>query len=312
MFPLPLPACLLAVALLFAATAPAPAHDDPDRQLEDLNLRIAGQPGSAALLLERAELQRFRREWAAGVADLQEASRLDPSMAAVDLAMASLLLDAGNLGPALDAADRFLGRKPQSVSGHLTRARILYRSGRGPECADEVSRAVALDRERRRNSAAASPADSDSGIQPDDHLMRARALHDAGRTDDAVAALDEGLADLGQPVSLQLFAIELEQKRGRSDLAVARVERLEAAARRKEAWMARRGDLLAAQGKHVEAAAAWRQARAAIAALPPRLRDGTTTRELEQELRARLREAGPAAGNAAAPVPVARLETRGE
>jgi tetratricopeptide (TPR) repeat protein len=287
-----LPAVLFAASLFLATSPPAVAHDDPESEVVQLSARIAADPGSAALRLERAELFRLGGDWAASLADLQAASSLDPSVAAVDLALARLMLDSANLPAARDAADRFVARSPGNVSGHLVRARVLLRLGAKLEAAASFSRAIELDRELRGGDT--------SGIQPDDYLDRARALADSGRTAEAVEGLDEGLSTLGHPVTLQLLAIELEEKRGNVEGALARVATLEASARRKEMWMARRGDLLAAAGRSAEAARAYRDTIVAISSLPPRARDNAATADLEASVRARLAALVPAAGVAPA------------
>lgn len=292
---------LLVLTLLVLPGPPAGAHDDPDHQLSELSARLEQEPDSAALHLERAELHRFRRDWAAGLADLQAASRLDPSMAAVDLALARLMLDAGNLPAALDAADRFLARSPRHLGGLLLKARILHHSGRRADAASAYTFAIDLQRERRGDGGA---------IQPDDYLDRARDLFEEGRHDEALQGLDEGLAALGQPVTLQLLAIELEEKRGNTDAALVRLAALESRANRKETWMARRGDVLARAGRREESARAYRDALAAIAALPPRLRSSSATTELEASLRARLGAVHTDAN--AAPAAVASSRSQGE
>jgi predicted negative regulator of RcsB-dependent stress response len=278
----PLPAAVLFLALAALPATAAFAHDDPASTLQTLSDRIALEPGSAALRLERAELHRASSDWASALADLQAASTLDPALAAVDLSLARLMLDSGNLPAARDAADRFVASSPGSVTGHLVRARILVKSGASLDAAAEFTRAIELDRRRR---------DGASGIQPDDFLARARALDASSRTSDAVAGLDEGLELLGNPVTLQLLAIELDAKRGNLDGALARVASMEAVAKRKESWIARRGDLLAAAGRDADAAEAWRHALEAISTLPPRVRDDAQTLELEATLRRKLASA---------------------
>ncbi len=279
------PCTLVILSFLLVATPPALAHDDPESELATLTSRIELEPGSARLHLERAELNRSRRDWAAALADLQAASNLDPSMAAVDLALARLMFDSGNLPAAREAADRFVSRSPANVSGHLVRARILLKSGARLDAAAAYSRAIDLDRGRRGGDT--------SGIQPDDYLDRARALAASGRIDEAVEGLDQGLELLGGAVTLQLLAIELDEKRGNVDGALARVATLEAGAKRKEAWTARRGDLLAAAGRNEEAGRAYRDALESISGLPPRARDNGATADLEASVRAKLASVAP-------------------
>lgn len=287
------PSLLLAASLLLVTSPAAVAHDDSERELARLSARIDAAPGSAALRLERAEHNRARRDWPASLADLQAAGSLDPSMAAVDLALARLMLDSGNLPAARAAADRFTFRSPGNVSGHLVRARVLLRSGEKLEAAASFSRAIELDRRRRGGDS--------SGIQPDDFLDRARALADSGLLDEAVASLDEGLALLGGAVTLQLLAIELDRKRGDVDGALARVAAMEASARRKEVWTARRGDLLAEAGRTEEAERAYRETILAISALPARARHNAATADLEASVRGRLAALVPASVVAPAP-----------
>lgn len=288
----PFPAAVLFLALAALPATGAFAHDDPASSLQKLTDRIALEPDSAALLLERAELHRARSDWASALADLQAASTLDPALAAVDLSLARLMLDSGNLPAARDAADRFVVRSPGNVTGHLVRARILAKSNAPLDAAAEFTRAIEIDRRRH---------DGASGIQPDDFLARARALEAAGRTGEAVAGLDAGLELLGNPVTLQLLAIELDAKRGNFDGALARVASMEAVAKRKESWIARRGDLLEAAGRDADAVEAWRDALEAISTLPPRVRDDAQTLELERTLRRKL---------ASAPSPAAAAEEK--
>jgi predicted Zn-dependent protease len=278
--------------LALLVKGPALAHDDPDHQVAELSAAIERSPRDASLRLQRAELHRFRRDWQAGLADLQAARELDPGLDAVDLAVAELTLDAGNTGAALPAIDRFLGRRPDHAKGHLVRARILLRDGQGLDAAAEFSRGIAL---------AASAADGSPLVQPDDYLDRARALAAAGQghMDEAIAGLDEGIVALGHPITLELQAIELEQKRGRVDAALARLAAVEARANRKETWMARRADLLASAGRQDEAAAAWRDALAAIGRLPLRTRESRATQDLAASIRGRLDTSTPPANDPA-------------
>jgi predicted Zn-dependent protease len=278
--------------LAVLVTGPALAHDDPDHQVAELSAAIERSPRDANLLVQRAELHRFRRDWQAGLADLQAARELDPALDAVDLAVAELTLDAGNTGAALPAIGRFLARRPDHAKGHLVRARILLRDGRGLDAAAEFSRGIAL---------AASAPDGSSLVQPDDYLDRAKALATAGadHVDEAVRGLDEGIVALGRPITLELLAIELEEKRGRVDEALARLAAVEARANRKETWMARRADLLASAGRRDDAVAAWRDALAAIDRLPPRTRESRATQDLAASIRGRLDPSSPPANDPA-------------
>ena len=85
---------------------------------------------------------------------------------------------------------------------------------------------------------------------------------------DALRSLDEAIAQIGPVLSLHLRALDLETALGRTDAALARLDLLVAGSERRELWLKRRGDLLAAAHRPTEARAAYTAALAAIAALP--------------------------------------------
>jgi len=282
-----------AVALVLALPPAACAHEEPSLQEDQLSEQIALHPDDAALYLHRAELHRSQREWTAGVADLQTASRLDPELAVVDLSLARMLLEADNPQAALPAVDRFLGLHGDHAGARLTRARILVRLGSSKEATDEFTRGIEL---------AKRDGQGGKGAQPDDYLERARVLACEGgaHVDEAIRGLDEGTAALSGAITLQLLAIDLELGQRRWDAALRRLAVLEAAANRKETWIARRADVLARAGRVEESAQAYRAALAAIDALPERLRTTTAATALVARIRASLSEpAGAGAPSAA-------------
>ena len=80
--------------------------------------------------------------------------------------------------------------------------------------------------------------------------------------------LDEGLERLSGPVTLQIYAIDLELTRGHHDAALVRVDRIAATSPRKESWLVRRGEILEQAGRPVEARKAYDDALLAIDGLP--------------------------------------------
>ena len=86
--------------------------------------------------------------------------------------------------------------------------------------------------------------------------------------DVALQGLDEGLERLGQPITLLLYAIDLELELGRHDAALARLDRIASRADRKETWLVRRGEILEQAGRPAEARAAYVAAIEAVQALP--------------------------------------------
>jgi len=69
-------------------------------------------------------------------------------------------------------------------------------------------------------------------------------------------------------VTLQLYAIELEQFADRHDAALVRLDQIASTAQRKESWLARRGEILEDAGRNEEARLAYAQAIEAIDRLP--------------------------------------------
>jgi tetratricopeptide (TPR) repeat protein len=132
---------------------------------------------------------------------------------------------------------------------------------------------------------AGSPGDHG---MPELYLERARALVAAGpqHLDRAIAGLDEGLRRLGEPVTLQLYAIDLEVEGRRFDAAIKRLDLLASRAARQEPWLMRKGAVLEAAGRREEALQAYRQALEAVESLPPNRRGSKAVNRLESEARA--------------------------
>ncbi|MGH7785614.1 MAG: tetratricopeptide repeat protein, partial [Candidatus Binatia bacterium] len=98
-------------------------------------------------------------------------------------------------------------------------------------------------------------------------MARRDALLALGRRDEAVAALDQGMARIGRIAALQLAAVDLEVDLGRYDGALSRLDQL-LAPRPNPAWIARRGDILALTGRHEAARAEYARALALLAPRP--------------------------------------------
>jgi tetratricopeptide (TPR) repeat protein len=260
------------------------AHPGIDAQIQLLDARIAARPADAGLRLQRGELHRVRGEWEAAEADYRAAHRLDPSLAAADLALGRMLQEAGRHARALQAIDRFLAVRPDDPVGLLLRGRTLGALGRHPEAAAAFDRVITL----------ASPTRLP---EPELFLERARAQMASGedRIDETIRGLDQGLALLGPVVSLQLEAIDLEVRRHTFDAALGRLATLEGLGDRRGPWLVRRAVILEAAGRHDEARAACDRALDAIATLPPERRAAPASGTLADECRARLSRLQPAA-----------------
>ncbi len=265
-------AAFLFILSIFVLANAALAHGPLHEQIEEVTKLIARFPDSAELYLKRGELHRHHRDWKAALADYDQSERLEPNLSLVDLYRGNLLLDASRLDEARKALDRFLDTCPDDGNGLLTRARVLAQLGEHLPAATDFSRAIArLD----------TP-------QPEYYLERAQALCAAQQTDDALCGLDEGMQRLGQIVTLQLFAIDLEIKQQRYDAALSRLEQIAAQSPRKEKWLLRRGEILQMAGRHDEARLALEATLRVIESLPASRRATKAIVELEKRLRALL------------------------
>ena len=242
------------------------AHPDVEDALARLNPLIAAAPDNAALYLQRAELYARHEEWMAAEANYLRAAELAPALPGLARARGALALASGNLAEARAHFDAAIRANPADAEALILRGRVR---------AAQKANAAAL-------------ADYDAALphlaapRPEFFLARA-ALHESPA--DAIRSLDEAIARLGPVVTLELRALELEEKAGRFDAALARIDRVAAQSERKEAWLKRRGDLLVRAGRSPEANAAYAAALAAIADLPDWLQRSPDTARLLAELR---------------------------
>ena len=251
----------------------ARAHGDRDARLAAVSRKIAAAPRDAALYLARGELRRVRREWTQALSDYGRAAALDPRMTAVDLCRATLWLDAGLPGRARPLLERFLRTAPHHAAARLALARAHAETGRAGDAARELSRAIADDRDPR----------------PELYLAHAALLEaGSGGREEALGALDRGVARLGSIVTLELAAVALELDLGRTDGALARIARIEAQSDRKEPWTLRRGEILERAGRCEDARRLYAAALARLApsGAPERGPDAAAANVLETRLRA--------------------------
>src|SRR5262245_9466724 len=275
---------ILCAASLPFAGRPASGHAAIEVQIEDLTRRIAKDPGNAGLYLNRGELHRVHENWKAAEADYRRAQQVDPGMAEVDFCLGRMLLEQGRPEAAKPELDRFLDRKPGDAEGLTMRARALARMGRREEAAADYRRAVA--------SLAARNADDPNTFLELADLLSAG---DQPRNEEALGVLDQGIAALGPIVTLELPAITIEVALRRYDAALARLDALASQSARKEPWILRRADILRQAGKRTEAASAYQEVLAIVAALPDDRRNLPSTAELVSDARAGLASLGSAA-----------------
>jgi Flp pilus assembly protein TadD len=113
---------------------------------------------------------------------------------------------------------------------------------------------------------------------------------DAGDPSRALESLEEASATLGPLVVLESYALDLEQRAGRFDAALTRLERLAGGSSRQESWLIRRAAILVQAGRSDDALLCLRQALVAIERLPPHRRSAPATTRLEAQARLSLEQ----------------------
>ncbi|HEV7867871.1 MAG TPA: tetratricopeptide repeat protein [Chthoniobacteraceae bacterium] len=248
---MPTAACLIACWFILMPNS-GQAHGEVHIEIEAITAQLKITPDLAELYLRRAQLYRRDRDWPAAAADLDRAAQLNPALTVVELARGETLADSGRHEEAMVALDRFLEREPKHAAGFSARAHAHLLAMRPAEAAADLERAIAF-----------TPKP-----EPSLHIERARALQSAGQLDEAIRALDAGIARHGPLVTLLQAALEMEEQAGRFDAARARIDALLETTPRKERWLARRGALLEKQGDREAARAAYVQAKGALAEAP--------------------------------------------
>ena len=277
---LPNSALAVAAAALLAGAGAGWAHGSLHEQLTAVNAQLEKQPANAELLLWRADLRRQHQQWEEATHDIAEAQRAGATAGELAMARTQLAVSRGDWEVAARELPLLARELPQNAEAWRIAATV--ESARSRHAAAAAAWRMAADR--------AQPP------RPDDFISLARASRAAGADDGAIAALDAGIAQLGEASALIEEAAGIEEALQRWDAALARIARLAAAAPNPARWLARRGDLAEKAGRSADATEARRAALAAFDALPPARRNVPAMSELADRLRARLglpRSAGP-------------------
>jgi predicted Zn-dependent protease len=265
-----LAAVLLVFFLVFSV--PVLAHDGLHEQIIAVTKKIRKNPKDAALYIKRAELYRLHAELRNAEADFLRAERLAGSEPAIDLGRGRLWLDAKQYSKARTALDKYLSKQPDGFEGVLTMARALAKLKDTEGSNRYFTRAISL-----------APQDS-----TEIYFERSEMLAAAGKVDEALKGLDEGITKLGPIVTLQMAAIDLELKLGRYERAVERLDKLAETMPRKESLLLRRGEILLQAGKPCEARASLIASQNGFDSLPPARKNVRAVRTNLTQLRALL------------------------
>lgn len=273
-----LPVALVAVALC-AGAALAHAHGSHSAREHDATALIARTPGDPVNYLERAEVYREVGRLAEAEADLARAAALAPGHPAVVLLGARLRLDRGDAGGADRMLDSLLVRHPRNGESRALRAEALAARGRTREAASQLEVAIG---DLYRPT-------------PEHYLQLAGWQADAPPQglERAAKTIEGGIGRLGPAPALVDRRVALAVKLGRAEEAVAWHDRLQPFMGSEPTWLARRGELLDASRRSMEALAAYTAALEAFEALPSRRRATLAGTGLEARIRARLHQPPP-------------------
>lgn len=269
----------LASAVVFIVLIALPqtvrAHGELEIQIAAITKQIQITTNNAAqLYLDRAELHREHKDWNAAKSDYDRAAQFDPNLTAVDFYRAKMLDDSGQLETARALFDKVLARSPKNGEAFISRARVLVKLGDRQSAIEDFQRGLG-----------ASPSPS-----PEHFLELAQTFVVAGKTNDALQTLDQGIKKFGPVVTLQLYTLELELGRKNNDAALARLDTIIERAERKENWHARRGDILLAADRPAEAQKSFEASLAAIKLLPSVLQKAPPMQNLQSRVIAALTE----------------------
>ena len=268
-----------AVLAVIAVVVPAAAHDD-ELMLERLRRPAASAREAVEHLLHRAAIERAEGHLVEAGESLDQVEALAPGSAALARARAQLALDRAQPAEALrvlDAcSDPVLAGDPRVP---WLRAEALVRLARFDDAARFMDDGLARYGPTR----------------PEQILARAHVAEQ--RTGEGAAGalvhLDAGLARWPGAWELAARALDLEMSLGRYDAALARIDALLAAAPERIMLLERRGDVLAAAGRDLEAREAW---SLALGTLESRGLVHAADRELAARLHAALAQPMPAGG----------------
>jgi len=258
----------LAWLVIFLALTPVCfGHGDMDELIEKASTAIADQPANAALRLRRAELHRLHGDGPAAELDYEATRRLQPGLTVVDLGLAELRMAQGRDAEALVLFGRFLEDKPGHAEARRERAALLEKRGDWQAASNDLALAV------------------QSSSEPHYASARAALLVRHEQIDEAIRCLDQAsLTHGGLPV-LEQRALEIEERHGRPEQALRRIDRLVAHQLRPDLWLARKARLLEKAGRTTSARQAWGEAKKAFEKVPPEKRGLELNRRIQKEIK---------------------------
>ena len=264
---------MLAVATCLAV--PAHGHGVVSEKIRQISAEIAKTPDNGPLYMKRGRLYLDEARYRRAMADFRKALRIAPDLHSAWYFLAQAQLGAKQPARAEISARRFMSNLVDSDRGghiraHLLLGQVLTARGKLDRAADHYYRAFVLSETPR----------------PRDVIALATTLARANRTDDALRAIDAGIARLGSLVTLERHALRLETGAGRYDAAQARLDRLIADSEMPAGWMLEKARLLRDRGDEGTARQIAARGLHVLADLPATRRRTPAMRELQAELQA--------------------------
>lgn len=246
------------------------AHGAVHDQIAFVSSLLANNPLAAELYIKRGELYREDRAWQAAIDDFKRAAELAPEDGRADFHLGRALLEQGKPRDAIEALERALAKNPARTGAYIVRARAKVAEGDYLAAAEDYNLVITRLEHPR----------------PELFLERARAYKAAGTPyfTTALEGLNEGIAMLGDLPVLGIEIIAIATAAGRFDAALKQIEIEMKQTRRKERWLVKQGEILAAADEPERAHRSFAAALAAIASLPPARRNTAAMRELRRRI----------------------------
>jgi tetratricopeptide (TPR) repeat protein len=268
---------LAALLLGLAVNGSAFGHAGIHKQIDRLGALINDSPDDPELYLQRAETYRIHGAWEEALRDYRVALAHGGDAGQVETGRGRLYAERGSYDDALSHLDKAILLEADNVRALVTRAEVMRATGQPLAAAADYTRAIAQ-------------FDPPHKPLPEYYLERAHSYEAAGtrHLDKALSGLDEGIATLGPVPTLTIYAVELEARLGRTDAALARLDRMLEQAQRRESLLLNRAEVLLRAGRRDEARHDLLAAEAAIAGLPASRRQTWLMDSLLADIRARL------------------------
>ena len=231
-----------AVALALAWTAPASAHPDTPRRLEEVARELITRPGAPDLLFRRGclLLDEEYADYPQALADLTAALQA-PEIADVRLFRGTALLRLGRLKEALEDLDRFVRDQPRDARGYERRFEARLAAGRRREALRDLEAAIEIE------------------PRTDLYSRLAAAHAEDGEPARAVRVYEDGVRRLGRPLELVVALVDLATRERLHEKALEWLAVLEAEGGRPERWRLARAEVLEAAGRAADARALYQE-----------------------------------------------------